>query len=151
MKFYGGIKMMKSLPQVLVCFDPVQDINAVKEAKIMNISIVGVGNTNANPDLIDFLVPANNYSVRASYLIVNCLADAIATANDQPTLVANRPIEEINLPEIAKKTPYHRPLARGEYLRNNPSFKPNNETLKFPKETNQQLITTTPIQNPNQE
>lgn len=99
-KFYGGIKTMKQLPQVLVCFDPVEDMNAILEAKKKNIPVVAVANTNADPKLIDFIIPANNFSVRSSYLLVNVLADAIAIANEQEALVANRPAEEITIPEV---------------------------------------------------
>lgn len=121
MKFYGGIKNIRALPQALVCFDPVEDINAIREAKIMNISVIAVANTNADPDQIDFIIPANNFSVRSSYLIVNALADAVATANEQPTLVVNRTAEEITLPEIQKRKRAN-PGDRGRDFRNKKGF-----------------------------
>lgn len=108
MKFYGGIKTMQQLPQVLVCLDPVEDINSILEAKKLNIPVVAVANTNADPSLIDFIIPANNFSVRSSYLLVNALADAIAVANEQDTLVVNKTAEEIVLPEIQRKRRFQR-------------------------------------------
>ncbi|MDQ0513744.1 small subunit ribosomal protein S2 [Mycoplasmoides fastidiosum] len=102
-KFYGGIKNMTKIPQVLVCFDPVEDINSVLEAKKVGIPVVAVANTNADPLLADFIIPANNFSIRSAYLIVNVLGDAIAYANDNPTVVAYRSADDIVLPEIQRR------------------------------------------------
>lgn len=63
-KFIGGIKNMKGLPQVLVVTDPVAEHNAVKEAKDLHIPVIALANTNANPDLIDFIIPANTHSIK---------------------------------------------------------------------------------------
>ena len=101
-KFIGGIKNMKGLPQVLVVSDPVAEHNAVKEARDLHIPVIALANTNANPDLIDFIIPANTHSTRTQWLLISILADAVASAHGKPTKVIGKPDEEIILPEITK-------------------------------------------------
>ncbi len=95
-KFIGGIKNMKGLPQVVVVTDPIAEHNAVKEARDLHIPVVAIANTNANPDLIDFIIPANTHS------ILNLLADAMASAKGQPTKIVGKADGEIVLPETIK-------------------------------------------------
>lgn len=101
-KFIGGIKNMKGLPQVVIVTDPVAEHNAVKEARDLHIPVVALANTNANPDLIDFIVPANTYSIKTQWLMLGVLADAIASAHGQPTKVVGKADGEIILPEVIR-------------------------------------------------
>jgi len=102
-KFLGGIRTMRGLPQAIVVTDPVVEHNAILEAKKLNIPVIAIANTNANPDNIDFLIPANSSSIRTVYLLVSILCDAIAEGNGDPVSVVGKKDEEIILPEIAKK------------------------------------------------
>lgn len=102
-KFVGGIRMMNTLPQVLVVIDPVSDQNAIKEAKAMNIPVVALANTNADPTNIDFIIPCNNISIRSLTLIITLLADAIAEARNEPVKFVGKEDSEIVLPEIQKR------------------------------------------------
>ncbi|XQP55495.1 MAG: 30S ribosomal protein S2 [Mycoplasmoidaceae bacterium] len=101
-KFIGGIKNMKGLPQVVVVTDPIAEHNAVKEARDLHIPVVAIANTNANPDLIDFIIPANTHSIKTQWLLVSILADAIASAKGQPTKIVGKADGEIVLPETIK-------------------------------------------------
>lgn len=101
-KFIGGIKDMKGLPQVVVVTDPVSEHNAVKEARDLHIPVIAIANTNANPDLIDFIIPANTHSVKTQWLMLSILADAIASAKGQPTKVVGKADGEIVLPETIR-------------------------------------------------
>ncbi|WP_052663049.1 30S ribosomal protein S2 [Mycoplasmoides pirum] len=94
-KFFGGIKNMRGLPSVIVVDDPVHEKNAIFEARKLNIPIVAISNTNANPDLIDYIVPANNTSIRSITLFMNLLADAVAIGQNQKPLFAFKTDEEI--------------------------------------------------------
>lgn len=107
-KFYSGIKNMKKLPQAMIILDTVIDKNAVLEAKKLNIPVIGLANTNANPDLIDYIVPVNNNSYRTIYLVLGVLIDAIASVNNEPTKFVGKPNEQIILPELPtkRKNPY---------------------------------------------
>lgn len=102
-KFLNGIRTMRGLPQAIVVTDPIAEHNAVSEAKKLNIPVIAIANTNANPDLIDFLIPANTTSIRAIFLIITILNDAICEATGEPLKIIGKPDEEIILPEIAKK------------------------------------------------
>lgn len=101
-KFIGGIKNMKGLPQVIIVTDPIAEHNAVKEARDLHIPVVALANTNANPDLIDFIIPCNTYSIKTQWLILGILADAIASAHGQPTKIIGKTDGEIILPEVIK-------------------------------------------------
>ncbi len=102
-KFIGGIKDMRGLPQVVIVTDPIAEHNAVKEARDLKIPVVALANTNANPNLVDFIIPANTHSSRTEWLLITILADAIAAAKGQPTKVVDKADGEILLPEIVKQ------------------------------------------------
>ena len=103
-KFVGGIKNMKSLPNVVITIDPILEHNTIKEARQLKIPIISIANTNANPDIIDFIVPGNTNSNRSLWLLLSILADAIAEAKKIPQAVVGKKDEEIILPEIIRQT-----------------------------------------------
>jgi small subunit ribosomal protein S2 len=76
-KFLGGIKDMKGLPDALFIIDPRKERIAVAEAHKLNIPIVGIVDTNCDPDEIDYVIPANDDAIRAVKLITAKIADAI--------------------------------------------------------------------------
>ncbi|WP_096154612.1 MULTISPECIES: 30S ribosomal protein S2 [Bacillus] len=76
-KFLGGIKDMKELPDALFIIDPRKERIAVAEAKKLNIPIVGIVDTNCDPDEIDVVIPANDDAIRAVKLLTAKMADAI--------------------------------------------------------------------------
>ncbi|MGL4647522.1 MAG: 30S ribosomal protein S2 [Mycoplasmoidaceae bacterium] len=99
-KFFGGIRTMKDLPDVLIVTNPIEEKNAITEAQKLNIPIIAICNTNANPDGIDIVIPANNYSIKSIYLIIGILADAIAIGKDKPANFIGQPDSKIILPEF---------------------------------------------------
>lgn len=102
-KFFGGIRIMRGLPQVIVVTDPVLEHNAVEEAKKLHIPVVALANTNANPERVDFLIPANTNSIKTVYLLMSILCDAVAEANNEPLSVVGKPDDQITLPEVVKR------------------------------------------------
>lgn len=76
-KFLGGIKEMKQLPDALFIIDPRKERIAVAEARKLNIPIVGIVDTNCDPDEIDYVIPANDDAIRAVKLLTSKMADAI--------------------------------------------------------------------------
>ncbi|MFU1788942.1 30S ribosomal protein S2 [Mammaliicoccus sciuri] len=76
-KFLGGIRDMKSMPQALFVVDPRKERNAIAEARKLNIPIVGIVDTNCHPDEIDYVIPANDDAIRAVKLLTGKMADAI--------------------------------------------------------------------------
>lgn len=73
----GGIKDMHRLPDVLFIADVRREATAVKEANKLGIPIVGMVDTNCDPDPIDYVIPANDDAIRAVKLIVTKVADAV--------------------------------------------------------------------------
>jgi small subunit ribosomal protein S2 len=76
-RFLGGIKNMKKLPGALFIVDPRKERIAVAEARRLNIPIVGIVDTNCDPDEIDVVIPANDDAIRAVRLLTGRMADAI--------------------------------------------------------------------------
>ena len=79
-KFLGGIKDMKGMPAAIFVVDPKKEKIAVKEARILGIPVVGIVDTNCDPDDVDYIIPANDDAIRAVKLIAGCMADAIIEA-----------------------------------------------------------------------
>lgn len=79
-KFLGGIKEMKELPDALFIIDPRKERIAVAEARKLNIPIIGIVDTNCDPDEIDVVIPANDDAIRAVKLLTSKMADAILEA-----------------------------------------------------------------------
>lgn len=80
-KFLGGIKEMKGMPGAMFVVDPKKERIAVREAHILGIPVVGIADTNCDPDDLDYVIPANDDAIRAVKLIASCMADAIIEAN----------------------------------------------------------------------
>ncbi len=76
-KFLGGIRDMKALPDVMFVVDPRKERIAVAEAMKLNIPIVGIVDTNCDPDEIDYVIPANDDAIRAVKLLTGKMADAL--------------------------------------------------------------------------
>jgi small subunit ribosomal protein S2 len=55
---------MKSLPQVMIVTDPIVEHNAITEARKLRIPVIALSNTNAKPELVDFIIPCNTNSIR---------------------------------------------------------------------------------------
>lgn len=73
----GGFKEMTSFPGVLFIADPIKDKIALSEARRVGIPIVAIADTNANPDLLDYPIPANDDAIKAVRLICGKIADAV--------------------------------------------------------------------------
>ncbi|MBE6031007.1 MAG: 30S ribosomal protein S2 [Firmicutes bacterium] len=80
-KYLGGIKDMKGMPGALFVVDPKKEKIAIREARILGIPIVGIVDTNCDPDDVDYVIPANDDAIRAVKLIAGRMADAIIEAN----------------------------------------------------------------------
>ncbi len=72
----GGIKNMKRLPDALFVIDPKKEEIAVKEANRLGIPVVGVVDTNCDPDLVDWIIPGNDDAIRAIRLFTAAVGDA---------------------------------------------------------------------------
>ena len=75
---YGGIKDLNGKPGAVVVVDVITDANAIKEAKTLGVPVVGVVDTNANPSLIDYVVPGNDDAIKGLQLLLNYFTAAVA-------------------------------------------------------------------------
>ena len=76
-KNLGGIKGMDKLPGVIFLVDPKKERIAILEAKKLNIPVVGIVDTNCNPEDLDYPIPGNDDAIRAVKLIADVMANAI--------------------------------------------------------------------------
>lgn len=76
-KFLGGIKDMDKMPEALYIVDPKKEKIAVKEAHILGIPVIGIVDTNCDPDELDFPIPGNDDAIRAVKLITETIANAV--------------------------------------------------------------------------
>ena len=98
-KNLGGIKDMTRLPGAMFVVDPKNERIAVLEARKLNIPIVGLIDTNCNPEDVDYPIPGNDDAIRAVKLITDVMANAIIEGRqgemvDVPTEVEEQPVEE---------------------------------------------------------
>lgn len=80
-KYLGGIKDMKKLPDALFIIDPKKEEIAVSEARKLHIPIIATVDTNCDPDVIDYPIPANDDAIRAVKLLTGKIADAVLEGN----------------------------------------------------------------------
>ena len=76
-KVLAGIRDMDRLPNALIIVDPKKEINAIREARKLNIPVFGIVDTNCDPDDVDFVIPGNDDAVRAVKVILGVLNNAI--------------------------------------------------------------------------
>ena len=79
-KLLCGIRDMAKLPQAMIIVDPKKELNAIREARKLNIPIFGIVDTNCDPDDVDFVIPGNDDAVRAVKVVLGVLGNAIAEA-----------------------------------------------------------------------
>lgn len=84
-KFLGGIRDMAGIPDVMFVVDPRKERIAVAEARKLNIPIVGIVDTNCDPDEIDYVIPANDDAIRAVKLLTAKMADALIESKQGET------------------------------------------------------------------
>ena len=77
----GGIREMKALPDIMYVVDPSCEDIAVSEARKLGIPVVAITDTNCNPDLIDYVISANDDAIKAVKLITSIIADAVIQGN----------------------------------------------------------------------
>ena len=108
-----GIRDMKKLPQALVIVDPKKEEIAIKEARILNIPVFGVVDTNCDPDMVDYVIPGNDDAVRSVKLLIGALTNAIAEVN------GNEVIDYISEEDKAKKDKKEKKEAKKEVRKEN--------------------------------
>lgn len=104
-KLLGGIKEMKTLPDVLFIIDPVDTQGAVKEAKTLGIPVVAICDTNADPDFIDYPIPGNDDAARSIKLFCMAAADSIIEGRNEANGVTAQPVQAAEEAVAAEAAP----------------------------------------------
>ena len=101
-----GIKEMRKVPNAIFVIDPNIEHNAVSEARKLNIPVFGIIDTNSDPDLVDYVIPANDDAIRSVALILAVMADAIVESKGGLPVVAYTKDEgeDITMKEVIKQT-----------------------------------------------
>ena len=93
-KNLGGIKDMKRIPDAIFVVDPKKEKICVQEAHSLGITLIGIADTNCDPEELDYVIPGNDDAIRAVKLIVSKMADAVIEANQGEEMVAEDASEE---------------------------------------------------------
>jgi len=113
-KVLSGIRSMEKLPDAMIIVDPKKEINAIREARKLNIPVFGLVDTNCDPDDVDYVIPGNDDAVRAVKVILGVLNNAICegknlplvdyiTEEAKPEATEEAPVKEVKKEEKAKK------------------------------------------------
>ncbi|AMN48867.1 MULTISPECIES: 30S ribosomal protein S2 [unclassified Psychrobacter] len=97
----GGIKDMGGLPDAIFIVDVDHEAIAIKEAKNLGIPVIGIVDTNSNPDNVDYIIPANDDAIRAVTLYVTSIADAIIAGKEYAQTQAGGKAEQEQTSEQA--------------------------------------------------
>lgn len=100
----GGIRDMTKLPDMLFVIDPHKEIIAVAEAKKLGIPVVGIVDTNCDPDNVDFVIPGNDDAIRSCSLITSVIAMAVKRGREDNNIVAEKPGSADTSAVIEEKT-----------------------------------------------
>lgn len=87
-KFLGGIKNLKGIPDCIFVVDPRKERIAIKEAQLLGIPVVGIVDTNCDPDEVDYVIPGNDDAIRAVKLIAGKIADAVIEGRQGVSMAA---------------------------------------------------------------
>jgi len=74
---YGGIKDMTEQPAAIIVIDAIEDKNAIKEAKNLGLPVFALTDTNVDPSVIDYVIPMNDDSIKATKLVLGYFAEAV--------------------------------------------------------------------------
>jgi small subunit ribosomal protein S2 len=88
-KLFEGVKDMRKLPDIVVVLDVNYDKIAVTEAKKSGVKVVGIADSNSNPDTIDYIIPANDDATKTIDLIASCLAEAVMDGKKRASVPAS--------------------------------------------------------------
>ena len=98
-----GIREMTKLPQALYIVNPSKEEIAIREARKLNIPVFGIVDTNCDPDMVDYVIPANDDAIRAVKLITSVMANAVIEANGGEIINYANDKKEENANEVMQK------------------------------------------------
>jgi len=103
-KYLSGVKDMGRLPGAVFVVDAKREIIAVREANRLEIPVIAIADTNADPDLIDFPIPGNDDAIRSVSLITRAIADAVQRAKQEVPEDERRIAEDLEATTYSTET-----------------------------------------------
>ena len=94
---------MKNLPDAIFVIDPRKESIAIAEARKLGIPIIGIVDTNCDPDEIDYVIPANDDAIRAVKLLTSKMADAVIEGKQGTSMKQEAEVKEAKETENAEK------------------------------------------------
>ncbi len=100
----GGIRDMDELPGAMFVVDPKKERIAILEAKKLGIPVIGLVDTNCNPEDVDYVIPGNDDAIRAIKLIIEAMANAVIESRQGESMVAaNNDEEETSMEDMVQE------------------------------------------------
>ena len=93
-KNLGGIRDMTELPGAMFVVDPKKERIAILEARKLGIPVIGLVDTNCNPEDVDYVIPGNDDAIRAIKLIIEAMANAVIESKQGESMVVNHEEDE---------------------------------------------------------
>ncbi|RMF95771.1 MAG: 30S ribosomal protein S2 [Candidatus Schekmanbacteria bacterium] len=106
-RYFGGIKTLDRLPDAVFVIDPKKERICINEANILDIPVVGLVDTNCDPELIDYVIPGNDDAIRSIKVITSAIADAVLEGKEiwkEKELVVKKGEEEAEAENAAEAT-----------------------------------------------
>jgi len=101
-KNLGGIKNMTKIPDAIFVVDPKKERICVQEAHTLGIPLIGIADTNCDPEELDYVIPGNDDAIRAVKLIVSAMADAVIEANQGEIMTDEAPEDAVAEEAVAE-------------------------------------------------
>lgn len=76
-RLFGGLIDLKVVPDIMFVVDPKREKTAVAEARVMGVTVIALADSNADPDMIDYLIPANDDAIKSVELFIRAISDAV--------------------------------------------------------------------------
>ena len=97
---------MKKIPDAIFVVDPKKERICVQEAHTLGIPLIGICDTNCDPEELDYVIPGNDDAIRAVKLIVSKMADAVIEANQgaEPAIEFEGEVEATDIEEVVAET-----------------------------------------------
>ena len=99
----GGIRDMTELPGAMFVVDPKKERIAILEARKLGIPVIGLVDTNCNPEDVDYVIPGNDDAIRAIKLIIEAMANAVIESKQGESMVVNHDDEATTMEEMVQE------------------------------------------------
>ena len=100
--YFEGVRNMKKMPDAMIIVDPKKELNAIREARKLNIPIFGIVDTNCDPDLVDYVIPANDDAVRSIKVVLGVLNNAICEATNKELVDYVTEDDKVNMADVVE-------------------------------------------------